>query len=338
MASLHSLHKQFTTHLSDFSKSSTSLFRILYTHPPPPPTSAPSSQPQPRHCQTLFVLDSSFNPPSRAHLAVARAAVLSAVRYPSPQQQHHHRRLLFLLATENADKAPKPAAFPDRLVMMVLMARALDSQLSKSIAEIRRNGSTDAGTGDADDVGIPIDIAVTKKPYFTDKAAAIDASGAYTLPPHSTLDSGNREESVPEQIHLTGFDTLIRIFTKKYYGEQGFRALDPFLSKHRVRAMLRTGEGGKYGDRAMQENWLRKLAEKEEGFRREWLERVEVVDGEEDGVAGEVEGVSSTRVREGVKCGDWGLVRELVGGEVAGWVRERGLYLEEEGEGEGGKL
>ena len=346
MPSLQNLHKHFTHLLSDFSKSPKELFRILYTHPPPrqPNTDATSSidihtSPfKPRHkCQKLLVLDSSFNPPSRAHLGVAQAAVLATTSTrsldSSAQRQGQHEqstRLLLLLATENADKAPKPTGFADRLVMMVLMAQSLQRSLATA-----RSGADAAQPGRSElDTDIEVDIGVTKKPYFMDKAAAIDESGIY----YSPSGGDASVEATPEQTHLTGFDTLTRIFDPKYYpSELGLAALAPFLEKHRVRAMLRTGEGGKYGEREAQEGWLEGLAgEEAKGFKRGWLERVELVDDEE---VREVKGVSSTRVREGVKAEDWGLVRDLVGQEVEGWIRERGLYAEEQGEGGGdGKL
>ena len=232
-------------------------------------------------------------------------------------------RLLLLLATQNADKAPKPAAFEDRLVMMTLMARGL-------LLSLRENGQSSQGGDDVRDEGMGtfmIDVGVTKKPYFNDKAMAIDESGVYGKD--------------VEQVHLTGFDTLTRIFDRKYYGEAGFEVLIPFLSKHRIRALVRPDdeagtEGGKkgeegWGGREEQMEWLarvRRGEREEEGLRREWGERVELVDGPR-----EAEGVSSTRAREGIKVGRWDEVEDLLGREVAGWVREGGLYLEDKEKG-----
>jgi nicotinamide-nucleotide adenylyltransferase len=66
----------------------------------------------------------------------------------------------------------------------------------------------------------------------------------------------------------------------------------------------------------------------ETGCEKEWLERVDVVEGGD-----EAEGVSSTRVREAVKREDWDEVRRLVGEGITEWVRARGLYLEESDKG-----
>ncbi len=61
-----------------------------------------------------------------------------------------------------------------------------------------------------------------------------------------------------------------------------------------------------------------------EGMKREWAERVELVVDE----TGETEGVSSTKIRNAVKEGNWEEVDGLVGRGVGEWVRTRGLYKE----------
>ncbi len=221
-------------------------------------------------------------------------------------------RLLLLLATQNADKPSKPVAFEERVGMMVLMARYLYGQLLEAEA-------AKWGTGGVEDRkaalgSFAIDVGVIKQPFFMDKAAAIEESGVY----------GEKERF--EQVHLTGFDTLMRIFDKKYYGEEGLRVLEPFLKRGRVRAAIRPGE--KYGKLDEQKGWIERVRRgdfEEDGLRREWAERVEMMED----AKGEVSDVSSTRVREGVRTGDWKTVEDLVGTEVMEWIRERGLYVEE---------
>ncbi|KAJ5171581.1 Cytidylyltransferase [Penicillium coprophilum] len=208
-------------------------------------------------------------PPPRAHLRIASTALLEN---PKPRP-----RLLLLLATQNADKPSKPASFEDRLVMMELFARDLRAHLESSPAF--------AGSGFTHGIEtLPlIDIGVTKKPYFVDKAAAIEASGSYPV--------------ALEQVHLTGYDTLIRILDPKYYPpEHTLKPLEPFLSKHRLRVTMRpSDEGDRDG----------------EGMRREWAERIQLVDGR----APTERAVSSTRAREASKTAprnlDW-LVPEQV--------------------------
>src|ERR1700694_3681385 len=66
--------------------------------------------------EALYILDSSFNPPTKAHLALAMSSAT-----PSKKST-----VLLLLAIQNADKQPKPATFDHRLAMMDLLARKIE--------------------------------------------------------------------------------------------------------------------------------------------------------------------------------------------------------------------
>lgn len=65
------------------------------------------------------------------------------------------------------------------------------------------------------------------------------------------------------------------------------------------------------------------------GGRREWAERIELVEGRRE--ADEL--VSSTRVRGAVREGEGGVLGRLVTGGVARWILEEGLYVGGEGDG-----
>ncbi|KAI1616727.1 hypothetical protein EDD37DRAFT_66078 [Exophiala viscosa] len=307
MQALQTLRSQFSQALKDFASSSSSNFKVLRSVPSSLP---PSSSP----IRTLYVLDSSFNPPSKAHLSLAKSALKSS-------DSTTDTRALFLLATVNADKKPKPADFEDRLIMMTLMAEELRAAFS--------------APGPAD--GAPaVDIGITKQPYFIDKAVSIDESSVYTS-------SSPNPETHFSQIHLTGFDTLIRIFTAKYYPDHDppLSALEPFLTRHGVRATVRvdknttsenlkdttTESGSDLSSVEGQKAYLKGIADGDkeaEGAKREWAERVELVVDD----SGETEGVSSTKIRNAVKEGNWDEVNALVGKGVGEWIRERGLYEE----------
>ena len=176
-----------------------------------------------------------------------------------------------------------------------------------------RSPSPSSSTKEAVEDLPSIDIGVTKHPIFVDKASAIETSGFY--PPHTT------------QVHLTGYDTLIRILNPKYYPPTHTLApLEPFLSKHRLRVTYRTDSD--WGGRAEQEAYLKALADggrEAEGGRREWAGRIELVEGRKEGE----EIVSSTRVRETVKSGDRDMLRKLVSEGVADWVLQEGLYMDD---------
>lgn len=165
----------------------------------------------------------------------------------------------------------------------------------------------------ADEAEPAIDIALTKHPYFIDKASAITSSGAY--PPQVT------------QLHLIGYDTLIRLLDPKYYPPTHTLApLEPFLGKHRLRVTYRTDAD--WGDREKQEEYLRRLAggERErEGGRREWAQRIKLVEGRREGE----EVVSSTKVREAAKKGDKEMLGKLVTQGVAEWVLQERLYVDD---------
>lgn len=164
----------------------------------------------------------------------------------------------------------------------------------------------------------PIDIGITTAPYYTDKSSAIASSpsGQHWYP------------SSPQHIHLLGFDTLTRFFAAKYYASFSppLSALAPyFAAGHGLRATLRPDDA--YGSEAEQRAFVQKLADggmEEEGGKREWAERVELVEATAQA------GVSSTAIRKAAKAGDWDVVRELCTEGVAGWVREEGLYDEDD--------
>lgn len=252
-ASVAALRAQYASNLKRFVSSSRNL-ELLSSVPPDRHPSPPD---------VLYVLDSSFNPPTLAHLAIASSALL--------EQPIRSARLLLLLATQNADKPSKPALFEDRLLMMDAFAHDLLSHLRET-----------SGPGTESRPLPQVDIAVTKKPYFVDKAAEIESAGVYP----SSL----------EQVHLTGYDTLIRIFNPKYYPPtHTLQPLAPFLSKHRLRVTMRPGD--EWGEEEDQQDFLINLARggrEDEGGKREWAERIQFVEGRKTGEPV----VSSTKARE----------------------------------------
>jgi len=90
MERMRNLLPEFRAALTSFASSSAG-FRVLNSIPQNVSTASP---------RTLYVLDSSFNPPTRAHLKIAVTA-LRDDRGEAP------KRLLLLLATQNADKGQR---------------------------------------------------------------------------------------------------------------------------------------------------------------------------------------------------------------------------------------
>jgi len=165
--------------------------------------------------------------------------------------------------------------------------------------------------GEGGELGV--DIALITAPYFHDKARIIEESGIYP-------------EDV-EQVHLTGYDTLIRFLNPKYYPPtHDLSPLIKFLAKHKLRVSYRSGDG--WGEKEEQDGWLRAMGEggvEKLGGRREWIDegRIVLVDTRgEEGV------VSSTKVREAVGNGDEEELGKLVTKGVGEWILGEGLYRE----------
>lgn len=162
---------------------------------------------------------------------------------------------------------------------------------------------------------LAVDVAVTKKPFFMDKAQSIDDAGVY---------------GGAQQVHVTGWDTIIRIFNSKYYPkDQKLRVLDPFLSKHRLRVCYRVGGDGSGGgdvSREEQEAYVEAVGDgsrEEEGMKSEWRKMIELVDDAES-----VKGVSSTDSRKAAQEGRKEDLAKLVGERVAEYVISEKLYAE----------
>ena len=273
----------FLPKLQAFISSSTQ-FEVLHTLPKPRPfTSNRNERP------VLYILDSSFNPPTKAHYRIASSALAS----------HHSKsgkRLLLLLAIQNADKAPKPESFEQRLAMMTAFAQEFLDSTSPDVLI---------------DDPLTVDIGVTKLPYFTDKSTAIAES----------IETGGRPM---EQVHLIGFDTVKRILDPKYYPpEHNLKSLASLFQNHRFRCTYRTDED--YGSKLEQDAYINDLASgkrDKEGADSKWAQRIELVEGRREGE----EIVSSTKVREVLAQKDQKKLRTLCTSGVADWVWFQDLY------------
>ncbi|KAK1596676.1 uncharacterized protein LY79DRAFT_508923 [Colletotrichum navitas] len=307
------------------------------TTPVPRP---PREERPPRRVRSLVVLDSSFNPPTLAHLRMAVSAVRDLRRSggggggsdgsdAGSREEVSAVRLLLLLAVNNADKKPQPAAFPVRLGMMHAFAQDLLDELRAAASSMAKGGG-EPQDGEEDDE-VEVDVGLTTMPYFHDKSQAISDAGFYAV-----------DGQGPEQVYLAGYDTLVRIFNPKYYNASAGapppssgsgdvdggvapirRALDPFLERSRLRITTRADdEWGSEADQVAHLERLRNGGLEEVGGRAAWAERVETDRG-----LGEV--VSSTRVRRAAKERDEKALGRLVGARVKEWVLGEGLYHEE---------
>ncbi|KAK5737367.1 hypothetical protein LTR17_006784 [Elasticomyces elasticus] len=293
-----SLVPQLASALDSF-RSSGSKFRVLKTvtasnlSPQDPSPASDGDSPK-----TLFILDSSFNPPSIAHQTLAASALHKSCSDGHPEPH----RLLLLFATMNAEKAPSAAAFEQRLTLMTVFAADLLQTLKDS-----KDHST-----------VSIDIGVTSLPYYTDKSAAINTEGTQWYP------------GKPAHVHLVGYDTITRFFAPKYYPkfDPPLSALDPyFKAGHGLRVTLRPDN--EFGTIEEQRAFVKRLETGEMesvGGKKEWVKQVELVQPDARS------GVSSTKIRKAAKRGDWEEVGELCTPGVVTYVKSEGLYADDDRE------
>lgn len=273
-------------------QSSKSVFQVVCSLPNRPAASPP---------KIVYILDSSFNPPTLAHARI----ILSALRSSRPSSKPP--RVLLLLAIQNADKATQPASFEERLAMMQVFAEDVLGDMKPAA----QAGGTEPQQHDP----TGIDIGLTTLPYFADKSLHISPSEAY--PSQET-----------EQVHLIGYDTLVRCLDTKYYPPAHTLApLQPFLRQHKLRVTYRADD--EWGDRDAQSKFLRDIGEgslESVGGLKEWVteKRIELVEGRKESE----EVISSTRVREAARARDEEKLGSLVTPGVKSWVLNRGLYSE----------
>ncbi|OAA66795.1 Rossmann-like alpha/beta/alpha sandwich fold protein [Niveomyces insectorum RCEF 264] len=312
---------------------------------------APPTRPR-SPVRTLLVLDSSFNPPTVAHMQMAVSAIHDRRKSQerARQQGASADRLLLLLSVNNADKAPKPAAFEQRLALMLAMAKDMHRALDDATAEAgppppavasTASGSTSpppAAVATGSDLAI--DIGLTSQPYFHDKSSAIAASDFYAS---DAVSSASGPTQTPEQVFLVGYDTLVRIFDPKYYapappatveaaglspGATPLQvALTPFLRRARLRVTTRPDD--QWGSEDAQEGWLQAVGKLSGGggggdVGEDWTARIDIRPGAYRGEAT----VSSTMARAAAREKVWPRLGLLVGPAVLSWIKRQQLYSE----------
>ena len=267
---------------------SPSSVEIVHTpHPRWPLRRAASAASAAPHHLRLSVLDSSFNPPTLAHLALANSPpVGDAVEYDAK---------LLLLSVRNVDKLQKPtdATLIQRLNMMFLHAQDMDLALADSPSNVA--------------------IAVVDEPTFVGKSSALLAFL------HKHLQGLNPPLSNPDvTIHLTflqGFDTLQRLFSTQYYPSETsmLASLRHFFSAE--------------GDNSTVVCAWRGDGRKERAFEslplsREFVDAGRIVMLE---IGERNHNLSSTKVRDLRRKGDeeW---KRVVSARIASYIELQGLY------------
>ncbi|EPQ52680.1 Nucleotidylyl transferase [Gloeophyllum trabeum ATCC 11539] len=241
----------------------------------------------------ISVLDSSFNPPTLAHLALLDAA--------APDEGEEYDAKLLLLSVRNADKVLKPsdATYGQRLDMMTLLAQEVDANRPPS----NRN----------------VAVAIIDEPVFVRKSTILRSFLDKHLSP---LDDSSPPKILQVSlVFLMGLDTVTRLLTPSYYSEPMLPTLRRFLSpqpdEDGSRVVCATRSMSSLGISTTDEDVKAKLE-----LGKEFLEsgRIAMIDLPEG-----MERLSSSEVRHKIAQGDntW---EEMVALPVATYIRENELY------------
>ena len=303
----------------------------------------PCSRGAPGDVLRVSVLDSSFNPPSRAHLALANIP-RPQFTYEDGSDSADYDAKLLLLSVRNADKqlAPGDAAHAQRLEMMFLLARDI-LRVPAAAAACSTVGASSPQPHDN------VAVAIIDEPTFVGKSTVLlsylrhrlsahPASLSAPAPPRLPVSSGsemsaaraNPNASVtreypsrllrPQLTFLVGTDTLERLFAPRYYDSpEAMRvSLRRFLSAHPdgddARVVCARRALASSGDHENEAKLRAAIAE----FAVEG--RVQLVD-----IPEEMRTLSSTNIRRGAKDGDesW---KAMVTPAVAEYVDAHNLY------------
>jgi nicotinamide-nucleotide adenylyltransferase len=170
--------------------------------PAPPSVSIPARE---LSCLKIAVLDSSFNPPTCAHSALA------TLPHSVSGTQGNYDALILLLSVRNADKSLKPgdATYLQRLEMMTALAQELTYREKENVA-----------------------VIIVDEPTFAGKANILRPFLINTIRTVFEARQSPIETIKIELTFLMGMDTLERLFAPRYYGsEQAMTAaLERFLA------------------------------------------------------------------------------------------------------------
>ncbi|KAG4027822.1 hypothetical protein MFRU_026g00040 [Monilinia fructicola] len=279
--------------------------------------------------QTLYILDSSFNPPTLAHAHIC----LSALRdhYASPDLRHTKARLLLLLSTQNADKKITGARLEERLVGIECFATdLLTSWIYRHSAYYYRNkknpatsaGSESTSESDTENESGNEDL------HSSGVESEHESNSKSTIPPPSNPSHSDSPSASPEidialtslpyfhdksaaieksaiyppgttHIHCTGYDTLIRVLNPKYYPPtHDLSPLIPFLERHKLRVTYRTSDDGSH-TKEDQDTYLSTMTSElpKLGGLSDWITEKRIYMAE--GLEGDE--ISSTKVRDVIR-------------------------------------
>ncbi|GJJ08345.1 hypothetical protein Clacol_002556 [Clathrus columnatus] len=247
----------------------------------------------------VSILDSSFNPPTMAHLALSRLSNTTT----SVNTDFNAKLLLYSM--KNADKVPTlgDTSPSERVEMMILLAK-----------ELERLGAASVEPGSSQNIA----VAVCQEPIFVEKSKILQA---YFVSRMEYLSSSSSTTTMVRLTFLLGIDTLERLFMPKYYGtEEDMRAAMQalFASDNGTRVLcVRRAFGQSY----MQSD--PELVERDKDYVASGA--VVFTDIEE-----ELSSISSSEVRKNIQQGKTtSLWKGKVIDTIAQYIEEHGLYREQ---------
>lgn len=242
----------------------------------------------------IAVLDSSFNPPTRAHLEIISSplpdAILSRSKTASPLLGYTSRLLLF--SHKNVDKVlgPGDATPKQRIEMMLLLREEVERRTGQSCA-----------------------VGICGEPTFVGKSRVIHDYLASSSSSATESAQGNEDITLT---FLIGTDTLTRFFNPRYYPpDQMDSQLSAFFAPSpqgdgSVLVSARRGTDREVEDEVLRRDAVKPLAEKG---------RVRLLDLGDEGMD-----VSSTMIREAVRSGK--SLADLTIPSIEQYVEQQGLY------------
>lgn len=296
----------------------------------------------------IAVFDSSFNPPTRAHLAISLTSYpprthLSSISNsgdndltsgPTPEDDEPYTARLVLLSARNVDKTPKPgdATFVQRIEMMRL--QALDMEDHRRPRHQDQHGQEELAV--ADESAGNVAVAALNHPTFVGKSDIILRwlRERFSATPSAATNSDQAPSPTPTSIaepeirltFLIGTDTLLRLFIPKYYtpsprlGNDMDSHLDKLFNEDHSDIVV-AHRGATQAAREEEEQFVLSHPACKDLVARGKIRFVK--DGEVDEEEREM---SSTRVRKALGEGREREARLLMSPRVGDYVIKEGLY------------
>lgn len=265
----------------------------------------------------ISVLDSSFNPPTLAHLALANTPFPASFRNASSDNDVFHAKLL-LLSVRNVDKSLKPsdATYAQRLEMMI--------SLIKDITPDGTPTSRNKGCRDEIEVSPPdeanVAVGIIDEPTFVGKSQVLLEFLRGRLQAFPLTEGGIVHSPKPKLTFLVGTDTLGRLFAPRYYSsEQAMQqSLQSFFTSKDDGSRILCGRRATSGSEVTDEEEEQRVA----SLAKEYIEssHIALVDLDES-----IRSLSSSEVRRLISNKEiaWS---SAVARDVAGYITQHSLY------------